>query len=510
MIKVLALLGMMTATASAAEPQWCKGPPKDRDEGWAETAENSLVDYRGSHHSQYRLFEAARVVCNAPRSAQAKKIATEIVTSWMRETGLDEAHAQESIAVRVDKDAWDADKEKLCEAMPEEGHLNDAKKRLFGCTGDTLWLQPMNDVDLEEEIDRGPAWHDDLAHLAWMLHRAAKDLDSTDKRALVGYAVDQVDFRILPTDAVMHELDVAPFKGSRVAHVILMESLASLRQQVARVEKAVAAKDASWREIVVTGPAEAARQWDEAAHKYQEQLAHFDAKPVAGCAKKLRAELAAIMKPLDHHSLDGALDAISDHPLAGYFLARYAKCAIKEDDVQLGQTVGVLAHAVRQKPGPHWAAYYGAIDAIARIGEDAPVQAHDLLLLDHHHEGGSRGNWDNLGTNGVIAGVGGGKVTFVQKKVQVMDQECHETNKIDRVLPDGKVEYRRVCKDKGMVWTTEGPRPVILDTRFTDQIKVGRYARFDDDLGSKPACPLYVYADAKKSRLIAIGTFLLQ
>lgn len=508
MIRALALVAMMTSAASAAEPQWCKGAPKDRDEGWAETAENSLQDYRGSHHSQYRLFEAARVVCNNPRSPQARKIATEIVTSWMRETGLDEAHAQESIAARVDKDAWEADSQKLCDALPEEGKLNDAKKRLFGCTGGTLWLSPLNDVDLEEEIERGAVSHDDLAHLAWMLHRAAKDLE--DKRGLVGYAIDQVDFRILPTDAVMHEVDSGPYKGSRVARTILMESLASLRQQVAAVEKAVAAKDAAWREIIVTGPAEAARQWTEAAQKNKDALAHADAPPVAGCAKKLRGELAAIMKPMDHHSLEGALDAISDHPLAGYMLARYGMCAIKEDDVQLGQTVLVLANAVRQKPGPHWAAYFGAIDAIARQGENAPVKAHDLPNLDSHHRGEYHKNWDNLGVSGVIAGLGGGKVTFQSKKVRVMDQECHESNKIDRVEKDGHVVYRQVCRDKGMVTVDQGPPPVILDKRWMDQLAVGRYARFDEDLGSKPAVPLYVYADAKKSKLIAIGTFLLQ
>jgi len=225
-----------------------------------------------------------------------------------------------------------------------------------------------------------------------------------------------------------------------------------------------------------------------------------EAPASAVCAK---AGLAAKVR-------DSALDAISDHPLAGYLLARYARCALVEGDQQLGQTVGVLAGAVRQKPGPRWAAYYGAMDAIARLGESSPVKAHQLPMLDSHHDSGRHKGWDNLGTEGVIASVGGGKVTFVQKKIQVMDQECHETNKIERVSPDGHVEYRRVCRDKGMVWTTEGPTPVILDPRFTDQIKPGRYGRFDIDLYDQPAVPLYLYADARKSKLVAIGTFLLQ
>ena len=43
-------------------------------------------------------------------------------------------------------------------------------------------------------IDRGTAARDELAHLAWVLHRQYKELEQGNDNALAGYAIDQFDF----------------------------------------------------------------------------------------------------------------------------------------------------------------------------------------------------------------------------------------------------------------------------------------------------------------------------
>jgi hypothetical protein len=85
-------------------------------------------------------------------------------------------------------------------------------------------------------IDRGSAARDDLAHLAWVLHRQHKELEQGNDEALIGYAVDQFDFHAVSADAAIHQLDAAPLRGSRYARVMVLESLAHAQVATAEIE----------------------------------------------------------------------------------------------------------------------------------------------------------------------------------------------------------------------------------------------------------------------------------
>ncbi len=516
---LLVVIAMSGVAEAGGPPSWCKGPPKDRDDAWAGTAENSLQDYRSSHHSQYRLLEAARLTCNAPRDPAAAKIGDEVLHAWMKESGLSEAEANNSLAARIDGEAWKTELEKLCEPLEEAGFekIPRAHKFLFGCNGEQLWLMPGNDMsDMAEMVDRGAVSHDDLAHLAWMISRATKALDPTEKHAIAGYIIDQVDFRVLPTDAAMlHALDEEPYKGSRVAKVILIETMAYLRMVVARVEAAVAKKtqDPKWKEILVTAPGRGIAAWDEAATKLREQLAHSDEKQKPGCEKVLRADLLPILKKLEHKDLPTFLGAVSDHPLAGLFIQRLGLCMVKQEKQQAaGQLIYDLAEYVRIMPGPRMAAYYATLDAVGKLGEDSPLKPGEIPKLGEPKYG--HAEFDNRGTHGVIASVAkkGGSlhVVFVTTKIQELARDCVETNKIDRVNPDGKVEYRKVCHDAGLVWVDTTPMPVDVPIAYGDSVKAGRKAAFDDAMGAKNAIPVAIYNDKQGHKLVNVATFPLE
>ena len=335
-MRALVVVIAMAGTAAADPTTWCKHAG-ERDDAWAENAHDRFKEYKNGRSSQYRLFEAARFLCASPRSAEAQKLGAELTAAWAAESGLSEKDADASIAARIDKDAWTADHDKLCTAIGEDSDdkMQWARRQLFGCLGgDPLWMRPAQDLDfdLARHADRGKLAHDDLAHLAWMLHRAFKDTDPNEKHAIANYVVDQVDFRLLPTDAIYHELDAEPYKSSRYAHVVLRESLASLRLAVSRVEAAVAkkARDPAWKKILVTAPAKGAGDWQDAADKAKDELTQFDTLGTrSGCEQPLRPHLAAILKKLPHKNLQTFLDEISDHPLAGLYAERLAKCMMK-------------------------------------------------------------------------------------------------------------------------------------------------------------------------------------
>jgi len=239
-----------------------------------------------------------------------------------------------------------------------------------------------------------------------------------------------------------------------------------------------------------------------------------DLKKQAGCEKPLRADLLPILKALPHKDVATTLAAISDHPLAGMLLHNLATCLIKGEGKQgPGQTVDKLAAAVRRIDGPRMAAYYAALDAVATLGESSPLEPIDLPQLSEPRSGHAK-NFENTGEHGLIVGIAkagkGITVTFEQNKTREMSQQCVESKKIDRVMPDGKVVYRVDCHDTGLVWVTRGPLPVTVVNEYAGGVKVGRLARFDNDLGNPHAIPLVLFGDKTGAKLVGIGTFLLE
>lgn len=187
---------------------------------------DELHQYRTSRYMEHRLFQLARGVCSAPDDPLAQRIATEVLQLWINQTGMSAPDAVASLSLRADKDAFQAERTALCDAIKPKGDdprkertaLAAARFLLLGCKREApLWMFGDEVEHLGPFIDRGSAARDDLAHLAWVLHRQYGDMEEGNSNALAGYAIDQFDFHAVSADAALHQLGAAPFRGSRYA-----------------------------------------------------------------------------------------------------------------------------------------------------------------------------------------------------------------------------------------------------------------------------------------------------
>jgi hypothetical protein len=524
--------------AHVGPPRWC-GHLKERDGAWAGSFVNEMEDYRGNHFSQDRLFNASHKLCNAPNRPAAQHAAAEVLQYWINETGLSEQDAIASLAARFDTDAWEAAQQALCDALggdtgdadddggrhrgPGADKLNAAHKTLFGCGSSTpQWLMKRGDAseELAPYLDRGPVLHDTLARASWVMGRTEKALDPAygPERRLVAYTLDQFTLHSVTTDQLMHVLDAAPYKGNLYARAVILETTGALKQDIARYEAAVAAKidNPLWKTVLVNAPQRGAAEWQAAADKHKDALAHSDAfaeNPNKGCKKQLSGELLAIIKPLKHDTVHELWESISDDRLAGLLLQRLIQCLSVEGDGAAG-VLDWIGGAVRVQSGPMMGAYYATIDAVAELGDRTRISPSSVPFLTEPKEGRPQ-RIDEANIFGVMASVTktakGMHVVFVQNKIQTMSSKCVETNKPDRVTADGHIIYRQVCHDTGLVWVDTSPSPVDVPLEYAAALKPGRFAKFDDvSTGGRGAIPLSVYSDKTGKHLIAWGGFLLE
>ncbi len=560
---------------------WC-GSVRERDRDWAGYVASDLQQVRTSRHGEDRLFRLARGVCSEPDDPLAQRIATEVLQLWINETGMPARDAVESLALRVDKDRFQAERTALCDAIKPKGDdtykehnaLAAARFQLLGCRrDDPLWMQPEDVEHLGPFIDRGSVARDDLVHLAWVLHRQAKELEEGVDDALVGYAVDQFDFHAVSADAAIHQLDAAPYRGSRYARVMVLESLGRAQLLTAKIEALVArrASDPEWKEMLITAPDRGSAAWKAAAERDKAALARsdeFDRKlreggDTHGCQAALRADFMAMWKTLKHEDLPTLEAALSDHPLGGLLAKRFARCLMVDGDPSARFVGAVLLEEVTSKvrviPGPRTAAYYAVLDAKAghrerdrddeegesrssRRSGRAPrplgftdSRAGVISRLTDVFQFEDRDREANTGdfVEGAIKSVGKGKagvhVVFVKKKQLSRDQICRETNKIDSQDPKtGKITYRQVCHYTAAKLVEVGPDPVDVPVALAGGLRPGGYARFSGipvdgalHLGSSaPKLPLEVYRQVQKGKdpyepdtgkhLVALYGFVLE
>jgi hypothetical protein len=546
--------------AHVGPPRWC-GRLKERDEQWAGTFVNEMQDYRGNHFSQYRLFNAAHLVCNQPNRPAAQHAAAEVLQYWINETGLSEQDAIASLAARFDEDAWSAAHDQLCSALGDNdsddsddrdggdegddddddggrakrhrnaphhvrgaGKLAHAHRVLLGCTGgDPQWLQKRGDAadDLAPYVDRGPVLQDALARTSWVMARTERALDpawSSDHR-LVAYALDQFTLHSVTTDQLMHALDTAPLKGNLYARAIVLETTGALKLDIARYDAAVAAKisDPLWKHVLVNAPQRGAADWQAAADKHKDALAHSDAFAEShskGCAKQLWSDFLPIVKPFKHDSVEALYESISGDPLAGLLLQRLIECLVVDGEHGPASTLEWLGDSVRIQSGPMMAAYYATLDAVTDLGDRTKISAVDVPYLTEPKQG-RPDRIDEANIFGVMASVTktakGVHVVFVQQRIQTMSQKCVETNKPDRVTSDGRIIYRQACHDTGMVWVNTNPDPVDVPAQYAGGLKAGRYAKFDDtNMPEHGAIPKSVFSDKVGKHMIAWGGILFE
>ena len=517
--------------APVRAPPWCAAA-KERDEQWGYNIKNKLEDFKPEILNDTRLFQAAGLVCNAPNNPIAQRAAAVIEQYWINDSGLSEADAVVSLSARVDIAGFEAERDKLCTNMPEVDGTDEARglaegaRTFVGCDTEPLWMVGRNIDELGQYVDRGPVEDDPVLRLAWSLYRLRIDLDPSEgpAYAVPAYAIDQFDMHV-PADAVMHRLDAAPYKGSRFAHIVAMESLARAHLLATRFEALVAANttDATWKELIVTTPQRGAAAWLAAVAHHKDAVARSDEvahklhahESVKGCEAELRPDVAAIFKKVKHDNVSMIGDQISDDPIAGMLIERLVRCMAEDGEKTAADRFGNVAAGVRIVRGPRMAAYFAMMDALGALKNRTTFHTGNIPELNRPNE--DHPSIDaNTGPEGVVKSVSkvakGTYVTFVQHRHQVMEQKCVDGTKIDRIDPKtGDVTYRKVCHDTGLVWVSTDPDPVTIPTKTATGIKPGRYMKFQGGGGGGAlGMPVEVFSDGVGKHMVAFYGFALE
>jgi hypothetical protein len=486
------------AKASPRAPAWCATAKVEGS--WTPRGIGRLLDTR-------RILDAASVVCHWANETASHGAAAVIVQHWINTTGLTEARAIESLTARLSKEAFAADKERLCadlgapdELVGGEHAFAVARAVLFGCPQggsyrvEPMWLQPgaLAPTNLASYVDTRP--DDEIVRLALVLSRtriALPDSTPTD-RSVTTYAVDQIDYATVTAETVARGIEAEPYRGNTYARVVAFESLGQAKLAIAVIEADVArrAKDEGWREILVDAPKRGVARWNALVAKHGDAIRRSNDFEIAltgrsaskakakakGCWDVLSADFLAIARTLDRSSAKAFEQDLSE-PMPSLLLPRLAACAAIEGNA--AQSAALIERAGSPVRGPRVAAYREALAALGAVVEDRPRFPVDTFYrMEIGSVGGAHGGGYNDPGHGDIKSVqktaDGVRVTFVRRAYQERVIHCVATNRIVKIHATGDVQYYQRCRDTGkqrtVVTTAE---PIVIPSAWAGGITPG-------------------------------------
>lgn len=519
------------ARAAAHAPAWCKAVKPESGYsvgGFIQAIENTKDPLR-----------AAKIACSFPGNEKAvQRASAAIEQTWMNESGLDDAGAAISIAIRLDEDAYDGGKKRLCaslvenaEAVGEEALYTKTRRHLFGCDAERpAWRddQPAWHDELPGYLDQSATPADALVRLGYVLNRVKPAFEDPKfgnaQKYLSAYGVDSYDFRVLSDDEVKKTLDGAPFKDNVYAKTVVLESLGRARMGIAILDARVAAlaKDPDWKEILIDAPKRGAAAFAAAAKPYETEIQRSNAfelaaasgskKRVAGCDATLRADFMTVYTKLPHHNPEEATASLSD-PIASLLFQRLVECLDLAGNPAAATELGYLRDRdVRYSRGPRTAAYYAQIEALAKILADRPrfPFSLDRMAFDFMPVGtrGAHGGRASEGSKGIVKTAtkkdGAVHVVFPTTKAQVMSRSCVDTGRLLQIRDDGSLQWEQRCHDAGWVTIDVTPAPMDVPVGYDAGVRAGSYV----ELASN-GFPKAVYTDKSKAKLVNFYGFAL-
>jgi hypothetical protein len=485
-------------------------------------------------------FRAAKIACSFPGNEKAvQRAAAAIEQAWINVSGLSDADAVASIAIRLDDDAYEAGKQRLCasmveneEAVAEAALYAKTRRHLFGCDAERpAWRddQPAWHDELPGYLDQSAMPADPLVRLGYILNRVKPAFEDpkfgNSQKYLSAYGVDSYDFRTLSDDDVRATVDRAPFKGNVYAKTVVLESLARAHMGIAILNGRVAAlsaKDPDWKEVLIDAPKRGAEAFETAAKPYAAEIQRSNAFELAaaagsntqvkGCETTLRADFVTVFGKLTHHNVEEATASLSD-PIASLLFQRLVECLQLTGNTIAANELGYLRDRdVRYSRGPRTSAYYAQIEALAKILAARPrfPFSLDRMAFDFMPIGkrGASGTSATKGSMGIVktATKKGNELhlVFPTKKVQAMGRTCVDTNHLIQIREDGSLQWEQRCHDTGLMTIDVTPEPMDVPVGYEAGVRAGSYVELAAD-----GFPKAVYADKSKARLVNFYGFAL-
>jgi hypothetical protein len=535
--------------ATAHPPGWCASADKSDTRSPADALKWARMQLADLRYWREALLTAAQRLCSAdPKEPVTQKAVQFLEQHWINYTGLPAKDVNEVISLRLAKDRFEAGKTKLCSAFEvddevrgPERKFNAAKRELFDCgkTDDIRSVGTAPMINLVAWLDASGSQPDEIVRLAYVSFEAnvmtERDAPKERERTLPYYIVNQNDFKQFDPGKVLALLDKAPYKDNPYARVIVKEQVAATRPRLRTIDEDIQLKikDADWKELLITAPQRGIDTYTQQATKFAAELKRSNEfeqkafgpsrKALQGCRPTLKKDLETVLKTLKRTTGEELLQEINDNYLAGLLFMRYMVCAAAEaSDATVAAGLRKFGPKVRVVRGPRVAAYFAALDALAKIRDDRPkfpVQAHEVPYDRTEHEFKLAGDLlDGKKTvgvgltderQGVIKTVKkdakGVTVTFNPAKRQIYTESCTTTNRIVMFDHSGSPIYYRKCKGTGMKWIDESPNPIVVPLEFADGLKAGQMIKFavvPYDKGERWALPQEVYADKTGKKVV--------
>ncbi len=214
-----------------------------------------------------------------------------------------------------------------------------------------------------------------------------------------------------------------------------------------------------------------------------------------------------MLKRQPHTSLAALEAGASREPLAGLVLHALATCVSVEGNAHVAEGIATFAGKVTQLYGPRAAAYYGTVDAIAALGNDAPFPIASVHLIEQSPpQDRIRPAWARS-SSGVVAtvtpiGKGGAKLTFANEAVKIEELKCGART-FSHWAGDYAV-YTPNCQFSGHAHMIErGTPPAKIVAGCTAGLAPGRLIEFSDS--DHDTSVATVYADKSHKKLVAAG-----
>ncbi|MBK9036593.1 MAG: hypothetical protein IPL61_35980 [Myxococcales bacterium] len=389
-------------------------------------------------------------------------------------------------------------------------------------------------------IDRAAEPPDELVRLTWVLrclNPGASSIDpATADRALGRWAVCGHDAVKLDRRAFDRAVDA--LKLSPLARVRAREMFAYTRKLLTSYQagwKALVSTDPAYARILET-PAQGFAAWVklratnkaalDQAFAMEDAFRDADPRTLTTCGETLREALQQHVASRAPTTKDDVVDAVNDD-VGQPLLKALVACDSMQGRHALADTEHKLLGLGRSRRGPRTAAFWATLDVVSEIAAEKfrfPVQpgtfGGPLPAIDRDHDWMVKAweatfnqiNWDRDQKGQVAKVVAKGDGVVVSFKTVSWKEpvwSCKETNRVNRILPDGRVEYRESCVAKGTQTVKNTPRTAWIRKDLASGIKPGVFMSMRLDLKPDPAqgFPLEVHADQAQTKLRAYWGF---
>lgn len=537
------------------KPDWCGSYTRSISDNDLAPRVNLVASYFDSGEiPEKALRQLAQLACERPDDPAMQQRVAGWRQTYLNATGARDADDRAALKLRIDERRFEAQKRELCaklepspEASAGERVLARARKLAFACVDRA-------DVDgLGWWIDRGSEV-DEVLRAVWVSHclrfRFANSKDAWPEpmhpENQARFATCGVDGRRL--DRSKLDALLAGSTYNDYARVIGRETWSQAKATYAQLEqvyKQMATKDEAMKRLLFDAGEAGFSGWekDYAAHKdaFDAALAFEDKargpskKAMKDCGPTLRKHVVDYVKAKKPQSREDVRNAMTDdigYVLIGSLILCDAAegrlvTSAQEYEALRRNAKGDEVHP-RESRGPRLAAYNAVVSALADIVTDRarfPIPASKFIALEQpptesdgdtlthmaynlwaNKSNATEDEWGEVATvkktpTGVV-------ITFKTISWMADTWDCHFTNRIWRIGPNGEVEYEQSCKVTGKHKESKTEHSVVIAPEVADGIKVGTFGHFKADSinvagdAPRPAFPIEVYTTKDKKKLV--------